>query len=326
MAEPRKNNDVLLHASGRTTTGEAVLWFSEGHPMLDGTAPQRVIGALLTLPEDTPSLEDALRSVVRQAATSTFDPSSVLFKVDTIQRPDAVRRCLDALALRSPSEGLTGLTASSVAAALRDEPECMDVLAFVAGLTPKELRRRMGEDAPKGQAWSQRQVQAALRLITSIVEGTSVSLVTGAEPARPVEMIFKDEGSDTGWDQVETMRTQGVPYELLLTQRAVGAAWQNHRNSTSSEPGTALATELCARLDVLGTTYLRSRSKGGTDDLTQISSIGKFAAVMTRPAAEQEPWSECAFMVVFVGIWRPFLYRPGHRMTGTVKRACVGGD
>jgi hypothetical protein len=88
------------------------------------------------------------------------------------------------------------------------------------------------------------------------------------------------------------MWSDGVPYEVLLTQRSVGSAWQNHRNSTSSALGTVITAELCDRLDALGTRYLRSRAKGGDHDLTnRVSSIGKVVALMTQPDPGQDPWS-----------------------------------
>jgi|NGEPerStandDraft_6_1074524.scaffolds.fasta_scaffold36195_1 hypothetical protein len=286
-----ERDQVLLHASGRATLPEAVLWFSEDHPVLDGASPQCVIEALLDLPGDTPHLEDALRAVVREAAASSLDPSSVLFNVDAIDPPRSVRACLDSLAEHSSSNDLTGLTPSSVAAALREEPETMKVIALIAGLTPNELRRRIGESAPKGSSWTQRQIESALRVVTLIIDGTVESLVPGAEPARPVELVFDEESRSTGWARINAMWSGGVPYEVLLTQRLVGSAWQNHRNSTSSALGTVLTAGLCNRLDQLGTPYLRSRTKGGEHDLTKVSPIGKVVAVMTRPGPGADPWS-----------------------------------
>ena len=102
---------VLMQASGRLTVAEAVLWFSEGHPVLDESPLQTVMAASLAQPADTPQVDEALRELVRQAAASTLDPSSVLFKIEAIHPPSSIRACLDNLASHSPTKDLTGANA-----------------------------------------------------------------------------------------------------------------------------------------------------------------------------------------------------------------------
>ena len=120
----------------------------------------------------------------------------------------------------------------------------MNVIALIAGLSRNELRRRLGKGAPTGSTWSQRQIESALRIVTPILDGTGAPLVAGAAPARPVELMFDDGSGSVGWARVNAMWTDGVPYEMLLTQRLVGSAWQNHRNSTSSSLGVVLTADL----------------------------------------------------------------------------------
>jgi hypothetical protein len=59
------------------------------------------------------------------------------------------------------------------------------------------------------------------------------------------------------------MFVDGVPYEVLLTQRAVGGAWLSHRNSTTGLLPPIMATELCELLDARGVSYWRGAVLGG---------------------------------------------------------------
>ena len=68
----------------------------------------------------------------------------------------------------------------------------------------------------------------------------------------------------SGWDAVEALWVGGVPYEVLLTQRAVGGAWLAHRNRTSTKLAPLLADRLCQELQARHISFQRSTSLGGS--------------------------------------------------------------
>jgi hypothetical protein len=289
MTSQERAKERLKAASSQANLDAAIAWFVEGHPILDDHSAQEVMAALIAILEEAPNAGEALRRVASVAASSDIDPTAVLFEIDTIADITLIRRCLDALAFKSPTRTLVGLTVESVNLALHEEPSCIDTLALIAGLTSKELRRRLGIRGASGTEWTPRQVKEALSLIDSIISGTISTPVTGAVPLRPVELVLTEGAPLTGWPLVEKMRTTGVPFEVLLAQRAVGGSWGLHRNATSSKLGAAVTGLLCDELDELGTNYLRSRSSGGSDDLSKVSPLGNFATLMTV-AGDGSPW------------------------------------
>ncbi len=86
---------------------------------------------------------------------------------------------------------------------------------------------------------------------------------------------------------------EGVPYEVLLTQRAVGGAWLAHRNSTATLLGPIMGAQLCERLDHRGVAYWRSTALGGDVSKRQLGKLigrdGEAAQVglVTRADDEQ---------------------------------------
>ena len=68
----------------------------------------------------------------------------------------------------------------------------------------------------------------------------------------------------SGWDAVEALWVGGVPYQVLLTQRAVGGAWLAHRNRTSTKLAPLLADRLCQELQARHISFQRSTSLGGS--------------------------------------------------------------
>lgn len=277
---------VLLSASGRTSVAEAVLWFGEGHPIVDDSSPQRVLRHLIPLPAEFPGRAAAIRALSLLAFKSDIDLSHLLFETERIPSPQRFRAALDALAFRSPTKTLVGMSAESVAQALRDVPEVLECLAIVAGFTSKELRRRLGSDAPVGESWTPRSIRAAWIIIDETIRGIARSPLADAVPLRPVELLAAADPS-SGWRLIEQMRVGGVPYETLLVQRSVGSAWGQHRNATSSSAGIALSSLLTERLRAEGVRFV-SRGDALFRDL---SPIGKHAAVVTTDPEGAPLWS-----------------------------------
>jgi hypothetical protein len=286
---------LLLAATHRTRLDEAIAWLEEGHDIVDQTySPQRVLGALLDLDSAAGPVGGAIKAVARSAALSDIDPTAVLFATESVTRPTVYRRALDLIAKRSPTSTLQGMTVESLVAAQRDDRHVMETLALIAGLTSKDLRRRLADDAPFSDAWKPSQIKAAWTLIDAIVSGTVPSPVMEATSARPVELLLGEKDKLSGWALVDAMRTGGVSYEMLLTQRAVGSAWNQHRNSTSSKLGINLSDLICRALKKMGVQFLQAKRLGGTvtdQVLQKRSSVGKHAGIMTLDPADHIMWS-----------------------------------
>jgi hypothetical protein len=113
-------------------------------------------------------------------------------------------------------------------------------------------------------------------------------------PARAVELIST---SYKGWAGIEDLIEQGVPYEFLLTQRAVGGGWLAHKNRTSNFPNISAAGKLCAKLGEKGIDFRRASTVGGDSkqgDLQKLSGIyNKRVGVVTLK--DYEPKFAVAF-------------------------------
>lgn len=217
----------------------------------------------------------ARERIVRSLAISNLDTASVLFALEEIRPPAQFRRALDALAWKSPTKRLDGLTAASVMAAQRAEPAVMPTLCAVAGFNWNRLDDWTDVALPTEgeERWSLKQVEAALEVIDARVEGTETTPLASAEPLRALELL-SDVTGRSGWAAVEQMRTGGVPYEVLLAQREAGGAWLSHRNRTSNRVANVLADELCDRLEDAGVDFLRSRRLGGSVISSEIERLG----------------------------------------------------
>jgi hypothetical protein len=265
----RPPEQTICAASGREPLLDALSWIAEDHPLNAGTDLHELLQALATIPETTSELTVALRRVAREVAKSRLDTATVLFSFDNVTPPAAFRRALDALAWKSPTGTLTGLTADSVLAAQRACTGTIQALCAMAGISIRDLRDRVSVTLPADPrgAWNREQVSAAFEVVDGIVRGTEATDLEGALPARPLELFFQAKGGPvTGsdaWDAVEQMRRGGTPFELLLAQREAGGAWLAHRNSTSQMLSTALAEQLCSLMGKTGVSYRRASSVGG---------------------------------------------------------------
>jgi hypothetical protein len=90
-----------------------------------------------------------------------------------------------------------------------------------------------------------------------------------------------------GWELVDKMLNDKVPYEMLLQQRLVGGSWGQHRNATSSAAGELVLDEFKSLLRARSISYVGRESR----QLQRLSLVGRFAdLVITRPSGEAT-WS-----------------------------------
>lgn len=264
--------DAVLKATGRETLDEALEWIASGYPVEKGTDPHELLEALCAV--DAPgstALVDALRRVAREVSSSTLDSAAVIFEPALITPPDAFRRALDTVAAKCPDQTLDTINANAVIAAQRDVPTTMETLCAVAGLSYSELSARVADlpGDPRGR-WTPQQATAAFTVLNDVVTGADNTVLAGAVPVQAYEMVTGEE--DT-WAAVDRFRRGGVPYEVLLGQRAAGGAWLAHRNRTSNRIGRILVENLCAALDARSVTYLRSTAVGGDVAPSEISAL-----------------------------------------------------
>lgn len=290
--------DIVLRASGRATISDAIAWVAESRPRHGDVDDQTLMRALIGLSAEH-AVDAALRAVGRVALRSEVDPSVELLQLDRARTPAELRRSLDRLAAVSPNGDLTGITADTVAMALTQDVLTMETLALVAGLSYRDLAdlalNRHGSALPARAdgSWTQTQVTSAFAIIDQIVRGQAdpPSLVD-ARTAEPLEWLL-DEARPHGWGAVTAMATDGVPYEVLLAQRAVGGAWIAHRNATSAAFGHAVGSLVFAALDEAGLSYRRRSTPAASGhsaaELAQLvaatGASGHIAAVLPGSGA-----------------------------------------
>lgn len=269
----------LRRTTRRGSTRDALKWVQEGRTMAASTRTRELLASLATLARHTDGEIAGLSNQALQAARrihlqSQIDPSSELLDIDTVTAPGFYRKALESLAASTRSGTLRDVNVTAVYHAQRQDPGVVPTLCAVAGMTYNELRERSDEGLPTNPArtWSVAQVSAAFDVIDKVVRGALVPRNPTAVALRPVEMLFADDAAPRGWDLVEQMRIQGVPYEVLLAQRVVGTSWGAHRNSTSTKVQAQVTDELCRLLDQHGIPHQRlKRNKAAREALAALA-------------------------------------------------------
>ena len=267
MMEEEDHSATVLRATGRQDLSDALAWIMEGRRLTGAVRTDELMAALASL--RTPNSKAALRTIARSALVSTLDPSADLLGLETVIRPAVYRAALDEVARYTSSGSLADVTVEAVSFAQERNPYVVATLGLVAGLSWRDLRDRIaGLDSSPGAPaspegpWSQDQVSAALDVISRVVNGTQIAQLEGATAARPIELMF-GETSVVGWEAVSSLFRDGVGYETLLAQRAVGGAWLSHRQATTSQLPALIANQVCTALAEAGLQIRRGTGVGG---------------------------------------------------------------
>lgn len=258
---------TVLGATGRGAVAEAVTWIANGLTLTPDTDLHCLLRALAVLNPGDPDGAKALQVITRRVTRSELDSAAILFKAESIVPASAFREALDLLARHSPEKRLRNINASAVIAAQRDNPFVIHALCAVAGLSYSDLTERVpGLPGDPSAPWGPAQARSAFALIDEITSGRVTTRLPNTIPTRPLDLMPSVVGprSVTGWEAVELQATQGVPYEVLLAQRAAGGTWLAHRNLTSGLLNHRIADELVRELDAEGLEYRRSTLVGGT--------------------------------------------------------------
>lgn len=290
---PGRPSDIVLRASGRATEADALAWIAEGRSRHGGVDDQTLMRALQEL-AGGPATVPAMRAVSRAALRSEVDPSVELLQINSVTPPVEFRRSLDYLASISPTGDLSGISAVTVGMAQARDSLVIEALALVAGLSYRDLAElalvRQDTQLPRRAdgSWTQAQIDAAFAIVDQIVRGdVGLPSLDSARMAEPVEWLL-DELRARGWGAVSNMVENGVPYEVLLAQRAVGGSWIAHRNSTSSAFGSAVGSLIFGALDEASLTYRRRATRDvdgySASALAKLvgaqNSVGHIAAVL----------------------------------------------
>lgn len=266
QASPRDETPAarLMRATRQSSLADALNWIANGYA-LDGDE-QAALRDLTAIGEQEPDRQRAAQMLTRRLSQSKVDSAAVLFRLDSAVPALRYRAALDHLAGLTADKTLRTIVARAVLAAQRDEPFTIEALCAVAGLSYGDLQERAsGLPADPRASWDPTQVKAAFSVINDIVTGSVKAELTGAVPMRPLDLMptLAGDRALTGWALVEDQRTRGVPYEVLLAQRAVGGAWLAHRNTTSSMLNHPLAQRLGETLTARRVRFLRATSVGG---------------------------------------------------------------
>jgi hypothetical protein len=267
----------VLAATRRLTVGDAYYWIATGGRLRDGTDQNQLLRDLVALDAGGEDSRRAVLALIRSVLASDLDSAAVVFGVNQIEPAAAYRSALDGLARRCVGGTLKAITAESVLDAQRANPFTIEALCAVAALAYPDLRARaVGvPNAPDGD-WTPTTMRAAFDVIDRIVRGLDTTNLPGAVPARPLDLI-SDLGATSleGWEAIDHALGAGVPYEVLLAQRAVGGAWLAHRNSTSNLINRSVADGVAAQLERAQITFRRSTAVGGDIQPTVIRALAR---------------------------------------------------
>jgi hypothetical protein len=261
--------DLVVSATGRHSLHDALAWLAEDHPLPLSTNWSDLLRALVRVIGDGRLDSRALRRVVREVSASNVDTSKVIFDATNVPHAEDFGRALQQLLSRSTDGTFGGLTPRGILRAQYAEVLAIETLCLAAGVAYAdacEWFRRGGAD------WKVDQVEALLTYLTQLVDGQVESPIADSVPARAIEFL---EGNGEGWALADRLQTSGVPYEILLAQRAVGGVWLAHKNKTSSFANMAAAELLCAELAHRGVEFRRSTIVGGSSKQKDLQDLAK---------------------------------------------------
>jgi hypothetical protein len=254
---------VVVDATGRDALADALDWIARGARLRQETDLHLLLMAICVLAQDQ-GVEPALRRLTRKLAVSDVDTAAVLLRPDQIPHPAAYEQAMRDIALHCPEGSLAKATASALLAAQRQNPLAVEALCLGAGLSYGELQTRVdGLPSDPSKGWQPSQIRAAFDVLDKVIRGSTDTEFPGAVPARPLELLKGGAIGDRAWMQLERQLNEGVPYGVLLAQRAAGGTWLAHRNRTSSKVAASLADQLCHQLEERSIPFARSAAVGG---------------------------------------------------------------
>lgn len=205
-----------------------------------------VSGALKT------KADEVLQRLMPRWTASDIDTSVVITGIDQVPRPQDYQQTLRTLARHCSDGTLATCEFLAVRSALVDDTRVVDALLALAGISYRQLAdqlQRAGTHVPSNVEGPWASYEPGLREVFKIVDDVvrgqgryaSATAPIGFKPARPIEMLW---GEISGWTGVQHALEHGVSLGALLAQRAVGSAYRQHRDSTSSQVSSHVADRI----------------------------------------------------------------------------------
>jgi hypothetical protein len=275
---------LVTKVTGRGTLRDALAYLAEGRHLPGVARADTLMSALAELAEfgderSRGAARAALNRFVDRALVSDIDSSAELFAVDTIVPPTTYRKALDELARHTANGGLANVNREAVYAAQRVNRHVLETLANVAGLSYGDLQARAAVALPgaaTSTSWTAEQTNAAFDVIDPVIRGVNQARLPGAVAARPIELLLAQADHPRGWAAVDRFRRHGVPFEVLLTQRAVGGAWNAHRSGTQNEIAKLMFERLSRQFHEADVAYWRLGEGGARKAfLAERIAVGK---------------------------------------------------
>lgn len=285
----------LQEATGQKSLFEAVSYLGEGGFIGDEVDKAKVLRALFEAERPRSKVwREAVNRLAREVADSVVNTASCLLAPELITPPSVYRKALDMLAMKCPGRTLAGgVDARVVGAALKEDPNVLEALMAVAGLSWGDLKVRANlpkTQKPEGPL-DQEALGRVVAVVNEVVGNEGKALLPGSIPSRPIELLgdpIVGGEAKSGWAHIETLRVGGVPYEVLLAQRVAGGAWRTHRDRTGSKLAKPFMQAICERLVAAGIKVERASGFGGTLTRANVDKLvggggDQIAALLLKP-------------------------------------------
>lgn len=260
--------EILLDATRQRSTTDSVRWLAEDHPVAAGWSWIDLMRALVLIGDESTAGRKALRRATKEATSSDFDTSRILFNPASLPRPSDFKLALNALQRNSSGGTLSTLNGPALLRAQQESTLAIEALCLIAGVSYSDACDWFN---PGSTDWNRETAGELIDYLDDLVNGRCESIVPATVPSRAVEFFESD-----GWERADAFLRDGVPYEVLLAQRAGGGVWLAHKNKTSGFPNISVADMACSMLDEEQIEFLRATQLGGDvrqSDLQQLTGV-----------------------------------------------------
>lgn len=247
--------EILLNATRQKLITESIRWLAEGHPVVSGCSWTNLLRALVYIGDESTAGRKALRRATKEATTSDFDTSRMLFNPSSILRPSDFKLALNALKHNSSGDSLSALDASALLRAQQESNLAIEALCLIAGVSYSDACDWFN---PGSGEWNRDSAGRLIAYLDDLINGRCKSIVPASVASRGVEFF-----ESNGWSKADEFLSKGVPYEVLLAQRLGGGVWLAHKNKTSSRLNISIADMICSMLDEEHFDFLRATQLGG---------------------------------------------------------------
>lgn len=173
------------------------------------------------------------------------------------------------------TEGFTRVGVEDLRRAISSEPATLDVFRLILGLLSKEF------SSARATVAKERKLKANSPLASAITIDLAMRGELFPPPAPDTGLRVKLDKPDTadGWESVRRYAADGVPYSMLLHQRAYGGAFRQLLDATSSKRGDYLEDAVAALFADAQVPHIRTGSRNQAE-------IAKRFGLTVKPAPD----------------------------------------